>query len=266
MQPNYFNNSYPMQTANYPQQNPGANAVSINIIAPQAYASNPNASAAPQMMPNNNFYSMYGANPTPGMYYPMNYNNMVNNQPINNTINAIGNNSNNNINSNNNVTDAIAPQAQAQAAPAPQEAAAETTNKEEDKKTDEKKEPKKVTPLTDDYIKSLENYLDSDNPKVRLIGAKDLMERFKEDENRKDNPSLIPLLNKALQDTSSTVRFLALTTLQLGYSVGNDETVQIVKQIQAENKDKIGEDSLLASEILLKLSAPEQVELPTGNQ
>ena len=85
------------------------------------------------------------------------------------------------------------------------------------------------------------------------------MERFKEDENRKDNPSLIPLLNKTLRDTSAAVRFLGLTTLQLGYSVGNDETVQILKEIQTQNKDKTGEDQLLASEILLKMAAPQEV-------
>ena len=87
------------------------------------------------------------------------------------------------------------------------------------------------------------------------------MERFKEDENRKDNPSLIPLLNKALRDPNAAVRFLGLTALQLGYAVGNDETIAILKEIQSKNSDKIGEDSLLASEILLKMVAPEKVEV-----
>ena len=111
----------------------------------------------------------------------------------------------------------------------------------------------------------LENYLNDANPKIRLIGAKDLMERFKEDENRKDNPSLIPLLNKTLKDPSATVRFLGLVTLQLGYSVGNDETVQLLKQLQAENKDKTGEEQRMVSEILLKMSAPEAIEVKQGN-
>ena len=121
---------------------------------------------------------------------------------------------------------------------------------------------KKVVPLTDDYIKSLENYMNNENPKIRLIGAKEVLERFKEDENRKDNPSLMALLNKALRDTSPSVRFLALTSLQLGYAVGNNETVSILREIQSQNTDKIGEDALLASEILLKMSQGQKVEVP----
>ena len=87
------------------------------------------------------------------------------------------------------------------------------------------------------------------------------MERFKEDENRKDNPSLIPLLNKILQDSSLSVRFLGLTILQLDYCTGDEQTVELLKQIQAENKDKVGEDQLLDSEILLKMSAPDKIKL-----
>ena len=60
----------------------------------------------------------------------------------------------------------------------------------------------------------------------------------------------------------SSVRFLALTALQLGYALGNDETVTILKEIQSKNQDKIGEDSLLASEILLKMVSPHKVEVP----
>ena len=45
----------------------------------------------------------------------------------------------------------------------------------------------------------------------------------------------IPLLNKSLRDTSPANRFLALTTLQLGYAAGNNETIQILKEL-----DKLG--------------------------
>ena len=107
----------------------------------------------------------------------------------------------------------------------------------------------------------MENYLNDDNPKVRLIGAKELMERFKEDDSRMQHPSLVPLLNKMLKDTSPSVRFLALTTLQLGYSLGNDETIKLLKEIQQNSQDKLGEDALLASEVLLKLSAPKVEEV-----
>ena len=222
-------NSYPQ--AQYPAMSP--NAVNINIVQPQAFAGPPasiNSGAVQSLYPYN---SLYG-NPQGMANYPANYNNMlVNSQtkPENNERNALG--------------DA--------------QMAQKTDNPIENKENKDKKDdkPKTITPLTDEYVKSLENYLDNDNSKVRLIGAKELVERLKEDENRKDNKSLIPLLNKTLKDTSPSVRFLGLTALQLGYCTGDDETVKILKEIQAQNKDKFGQDSLLASEILLKMAAPQ---------
>ena len=136
-----------------------------------------------------------------------------------------------------------------------------TATSETSKKDEKEKKSKSITILTDNYIKTLENYLNDSNPKMRLIAAKEIMERFKEDDSRIANPSLTALLNKTLRDTSPSVRFLGLTTLQLGYSVGNDETVQILKEIQAGNQDRLGEDAVLASEILLKLSAPRAIEV-----
>ena len=217
------------------------NAVSINIYSPTAYGSGVGCSAPQNVTPvyPNGFYSMYGQNPMPYLpYYPQNYNNMIQQQNslLPNGLNAV---SDTNLK---------------------KTSGTDEKNVEEKKSDNKKEEKKKIIPLTDEYVKSLENYMNNDNPKIRLIGVRDLLERFKEDENRKDNPSLIPLLNKALKDPSPTVRFVALTILQLGYSVGNDETVQVLKEIQNSNKDGYGEDSLLASEILLKLSAPEPVD------
>lgn len=261
MQQNYMG-SYQPQQCPYPQS--GANAVSINIFTPQAYASAPNQ---PQNVNQDGFYSLYGANPNSNLpLYPMNYNNLagaktpqvqpqnayqqMQNMPLDAHQGMNQDTSNNALNRANMANNS--------------NLISKTQNDIEDKKTEEKKDEKtkKVTPLTDDYIKSLENYMNNDNPKIRLIGAKELLERFKEDENRKDNPSLMPLLNKALKDTSPSVRFLALTILQLGYALGNDETVSILKEIQSQNQDKIGEDSLLASEILLNMSAPQKVDVP----
>jgi len=243
------------------------NAVNINIISPQAYG-NTNGVGCPV----NNGYSLYGNNN--GMpLYPSNYNNMFVN-PTYNMQNPM-------------MYQTAIPQEnavlQAHQGFAPKYAAKQaqadmlndrnmssetnliqkTTNEQIENTTNqENKKTKKVTPLTDEYVKSLENYMNDQNPKIRLIGAKELLERFKEDENRKDHPSLIPLLNKTLRDPSPSVRFLGLTMLQLGYSVGNDETVTILKEIQTKNQDKIGEDALLASEILLKMSAGQKVDVP----
>lgn len=241
------------QYPNYQPTQVTPNAVSINIYSPQAYGNG--ATSNPVSQSPNGFYSLYGQNPNPAMnYYPNNYNNMFQQAQF-------------------------APQqqpqtfyeqapAQLQASPTAVEQAPqvekETTNETKEEKKADKKVKTKV-PLTDDYIKSLENYLNDSNKKVRLIAAKEILERFKEDENRKDNPSLMALLNKCLRDTSAPVRFLALTALQLGHALGNDETVQILKEIQSAHTDKLGEDQLLASEILLKMAGGQPVEIQKEN-
>ena len=72
MSTNYFN-PYRAQCV-YPNQNP--NAVSINIIAPQAYGNGANCATNP--INPNGFYSLYGHNTNPTVpYYPMNYNNNI---------------------------------------------------------------------------------------------------------------------------------------------------------------------------------------------
>ena len=138
----------------------------------------------------------------------------------------------------------------------------EKTTETESKKDKDKKQS--IVPLTNEYIMSLENYLNDSNPKVRLIAAKEIMQRFKEDDNRKDNKSLIPLLNKTLQDTSPSVRFLGLTTLQLGYCVGDDTTVALLKNLASKKSDKLSEDQLLASEVLLKMAGGQTLEVKKG--
>lgn len=120
-------------------------------------------------------------------------------------------------------------------------------------KKEDKKEDKPKVPLTDDYIRTLENYLNSQDKKLRLMGAKELFERFKEDETRKDDAALTALLNKTLQDPAETVKFVALTALDNGYATGNDETVQILTQMQ-QSDSSYGEDASLASRVLLKMS------------
>lgn len=256
-----------------PQQMPlqGPNAVNINIIQPQAFA---DGSAA--CCDKNNCCSLYGANQGGiSPMYPMNYNNLIqtpaNQLPIQPYQGVPPQYQTNPIAQN-----PMAQQAQPIGADNSANAYGATNliektpssntstssvEKSEVKKDKKEEKPKTITLLTDDYIKSLENYMNDSNPKVRLIAAKELLERFKEDDSRVAHPSLVPLLNKALRDTSPSIRFLALTALQLGYSVGNEETVEILKEIQATDKDKLGEDKLLASEILLKLSAPKIQEV-----
>jgi len=295
MQGNYLNNYQ-----NVPIQPQNPNAVSINIYSPQAFGQNGTQNPISYQNPEG-YYSMYGTNQMPNMpLYPANYNVPINYS--NNAQNPIAPNQQNGIQNPaqmypNQQYQQPYPQyyPQQQIAPnqTPQNQTPElvnqanmlpdnnnglnnnnnnssktnstTTNETSSNKTDDKKEKDKIViPLTDDYVKNLENYMNSSNPKIRLVGMKEIMERFKEDENRKDNKSLVPLLNKALKDTSASIRFLALTTLQLGYSVGDDETVQLLVKIANENQDKFGQDAILASEVLLKLSAPEGVKVKEG--
>lgn len=58
-----------------------------------------------------------------------------------------------------------------------------TENKTSDKKT----EKREIVQLTDEYIKNLENYLNSQDKEVRMMGAKEVIARLEEDESRKDD-------------------------------------------------------------------------------
>ncbi|MBR1976769.1 HEAT repeat domain-containing protein [bacterium] len=131
---------------------------------------------------------------------------------------------------------------------------AEAAPKQEEK-------PKDVAPLNDEYIRTLENYLNDNDPKVRLMGTTELLNRFKELEARKQDPALTALLNKALKDPSASVRQMALTILNVGYAAGNEETTALLNNIQANtSSETYAEDALVAKEILLKQA--QQVPTP----
>lgn len=120
-----------------------------------------------------------------------------------------------------------------------------------DKKKMEKRE---IVELTDDYIKTVENYLnDGKNPQIRLMGAKEVIARLEEDPSRKDDVALNALINKMLQDPSQQVKFLAMAALNSRLATGDNLTVELLKGVQQE-KTAYGQDSLLASDILLKMS------------
>ena len=136
---------------------------------------------------------------------------------------------------------------------------ANTSIKETIKETkkEEKKEPEthkeNIVQLTDDYIKTLENYMNNPNPKVREMAIKEIMERFKEHKSRYTDKALTNLLNKALQDRSKAVRFVALVTLDSEFARGDKLTVDLLNKMQSSSA-VYGEDALMASDILLKMS------------
>ena len=125
----------------------------------------------------------------------------------------------------------------------------ETTKTETKKKT----EKRKVVELTDEYIKNLENYLNSQDKEVRMMGAKEVIARLQEDDSRKDDPALTALINKMLQDPSQEIRILALSMLDSRTCTGNDYTVNVLKKMQ-NSQTGYGQDAMQATNILLKMS------------
>lgn len=117
--------------------------------------------------------------------------------------------------------------------PVPFPAAQNLDKKAEDKK--DNKEP--IKPLTDDYIKSIDNYLKNDKPEVRKQGALAILRTFKtgKDDNKiRTDQALTNLLNRTLQDPKSEIRLIALGVISGNYAEGDNKTIQILKNMQQE--------------------------------
>lgn len=124
---------------------------------------------------------------------------------------------------------------------------------EQEEPTTGKKKTKVVTALTDDYIKSLENYLNSSDVEDRRSGVAELMQRFEEDPSRKNDLALNNLLNKALQDPSPKVKMIACLICESELAKGNAKTRELLTKISHE-KDFCGQLADTAREGLLKLT------------
>ena len=112
---------------------------------------------------------------------------------------------------------------------------------------------KQIVALDDDYIKTLENYLNSQDTEVRKMGAKEVTDRLIEDPSRNDNPALTALVNKMLQDPASGIRGVALSLLESRAIQGDNLTVKLLKDMQ--NADSgYGMDSTQATSALLKMA------------
>ncbi len=132
----------------------------------------------------------------------------------------------------------------------------DNSNSGNDKKKTEKR---KIVELTDDYIRNLETYLNSQDKQVRLNAAKEVYARLEEDDSRYDDKALNALVNKMLQDPSRDIRFLALAALEGRICKGDDYTVGVLQKMQANNNDPLNQEAADASNILLKMSG-RQVE------
>lgn len=122
--------------------------------------------------------------------------------------------------------------------------------KTEDKKKTEKRN---IVQLTDEYIKTLENYLNSQDKEVRMMGAKEVVARLQEDDSRKDDLALNALVNKMLQDPYQNVKMLALGVLDSRQCSGNDYTVGVLQNMQTQETG-YGQDAKTATNILLKMA------------
>ena len=125
-------------------------------------------------------------------------------------------------------------------------------SKNEEKTSDAKPKKKKdVVMLTDDYIKTLESFLRSQENSVRKQGIAALIKRFEEDKTRYDNPSLTALLNIALQDPDAGNRMLALSVVASGGAHGDENTIALLNELK--NSDKMfGQEAKMATNALLK--------------
>ena len=132
--------------------------------------------------------------------------------------------------------------------------------REEQIKADKKNsKQKRVVALTDEYIKSLENYLNNPNDEIRLMASKEILMRLDEDKDRYNDAALNALLNKMLQDPSKLIRVAALSAFASQLASGNDFTVELLHNIQA-NPSADKEDVLQAADILLKMSGGTEVK------
>ena len=104
--------------------------------------------------------------------------------------------------------------------------------------------------LTDHYVKNLESYLNSQDSKLRLMAGQDVVARLQEDTDRKDNPALIALTNKMLQDPELGIRSLSLAALEANIVTGDEFTTQLLKQM-AQKQDN--QESDIAQKVLLRM-------------
>ena len=124
----------------------------------------------------------------------------------------------------------------------------------------------KVVSLTNEYIMSLENYLNNPNTDIRLMAAKEILTRLDEDKSRYDDAALNALINKMLQDPNKLVRIAAMSALSSELASGNDYTVELLTRIQ-QNPEADPEDVLEASQILLKRASSTEIKYtPVYNQ
>ena len=129
----------------------------------------------------------------------------------------------------------------------------------EEKELEKKGVKTNVVALTNEYIMSLENYLNNPNAEIRLMAAKEVLTRLDEDKERYDDAALNALLNKMLQDPNRLVRLAALSAFSSQLASGNEYTFELLNNIQNDpnaNKD----DVVQVADCLLKMSSTKETK------
>ncbi|MFI3300785.1 MAG: hypothetical protein R3Y28_05125 [Candidatus Gastranaerophilales bacterium] len=184
---------------------------------------------------NTEFYTGYNSG------YNTGYNAGFNNKNPNSYNDNLNNSNNNNANNNNRNVENI------------QNITKDDNDTKTNKKNEKQTEKRTIVQLTDEYIKNLENYLDSQDKEIRQMGAKEVLARLEEDKSRKDDLALNALVNKIIQDPYTPIRVIGLSALDSRLVTGDDFTISLLKNMQ-QQKNAYGQDSLSASDILLKMS------------
>ncbi len=155
---------------------------------------------------------------------------------------------------------------------APQSPIANTSIAGEDNAKKAAGKTKRITDIDDNYIKTLESYLKSNEKEQRRQGITQLIKLCEEATDRYDNPALIALANIALQDPDRANRILAMTPLASGTLNGDDNTRQLLTKLASASPDEIGTTSVLrqqeaeiANEALLSIARKTQ-EVPDYSQ
>lgn len=232
--------------AYYPPQittSPGASGVNIQIF-------NPAVTAPGSPAPN---YNVNAPNYYPANAYPSNYYTTQMGQCTCPNC-ANGNNGVNQPNQNQNANQSGVENSLNGKADSNSNSSTNTSITNETQNAEQKTEKKRIVLLNDNYIKNLENMLNSQDKSQRLTAAKEVFARLDEDSSRKDDKALTALINKMLQDPVQEVRLIALSALEGRICNGDDFTVSVLKQMQT-NPQGQGFDAADASRILLDMSA-----------
>lgn len=119
---------------------------------------------------------------------------------------------------------------------------------------------KRITQITDEYIKTLEDNLRNPSKTVRQQAIAQIIKLCEETTDRYDNPAIIALINIALQDSDAGNRIYAMTPLTTGSLGGDDNTIKLLTNLTSSDK-KFGQEAEMANEALIALSRS-TIEVP----